>query len=351
MRRMIIFKRALLGLFYLLISFGTGLSVFGQIRSLEGKEITIAEIDDFIRYQSDSLQIVGLSLAFIENGKIAYYRVSGEKNNNTREKVNRKTLFEAASMTKPVFAYTVHKLVEKGLFSIDTPLYKYFPYEDIAYDDRYKRITGRMALAHTTGMPNWRPKGGKLTIDADPGSKYIYSGEAFEFLGYAVQQKTGKKLQDIIREEVFKPLKMNHSFLVENNYVERHMSTGHKDNQVSGRMILPRVQVAYGLRTEATDYARFVMHLMKESQWPNSTFNVMAVPQVNIDEKVSSCLGIRSEMTPYGMKYFHGGNNGNRFQSHFAFFKEKNIGFVFFMNCNKGVELTERIYKFLEDGK
>lgn len=318
-----------------------------QIMTPGGQKISRREISRFISREVDTLQITGLSVAIIEKGRIVYYKTLGEKNMETHEKVDKRTLFEAASMTKPVFAYAVHKLAAEGRFDIDTPLFRYSPYEDLEYDDRYKLITGRMVLGHTTGLPNWRPKGEKLAFNAEPGSQYIYSGEGYEFLGYAVSRHTGEDLNDIIREEVLAPLGMKHSFMTDNDYVTENMSTGHTDNMVSGRKILDRAYVAYGLRTEARDYARFIIELMKESRVPGSTFSRMASPHTNIDDSVISCLGIRSQQTPGGVKYFHSGNNGNRFQSHFAIYKDMDMGFVFFMNCNRGVEFARRLNDFL----
>jgi CubicO group peptidase (beta-lactamase class C family) len=330
--------------------------VTGQVSSSqeihpESRRFSKKALDRFIMSEVDSLQITGLSVAVIEKGRVVYYRCTGEKNIETHEKVDKRTLFEAASMTKPVFAYAVHKLVAEGRFDIDTPLFRYSPYEDLEYDDRYKLITGRMVLGHTTGLPNWRPKGERLAFNADPGSQYIYSGEGYEFLGYAVSRHTGEDLNDIIREEVLAPLGMKHSFMTDNDYVTKNMSTGHTDNKVTGRKILDRAYVAYGLRTEARDYAKFVIELMKESRVPGSTFSRMASPHTNIDDSVISCLGIRSQQTPDGVKFFHSGNNGNRFQSHFAFYKDRDMGFVFFMNCNKGVEFAGRLNDFLLNEK
>jgi len=318
-----------------------------QIITPGGQKISRLDINRFISREVDTLQITGLSVAIIEKGRIVYYKTLGEKNKQTGEKVGRKTLFEAASMTKPVFAYAVHKLVAEGRFDIDTPLFIYFPYEDLEYDDRYKLITARMVLGHTTGLPNWRPKGEKLAFIAEPGSRYTYSGEGYEFLGYAVSRHIGKQLQEIISEQVLLPLKMKHSFMTDNDYVTRHVATGHSDGKVSGRMFLDKSYVAYGLRTEARDYARLVIALMSESHQQQSIFEKMAFPHINIDDRVVSCLGIRTEQTPYGVKYYHSGNNGNRFQSHFAFYKDKDFGFVFFMNCNRGVEFAAKMYEFL----
>ncbi len=133
---------------------------FGQTTVFEDKKIstikgdgyrTVEDIDGFIITQMDSLQIPGLSIAIIENNKVVYYRTFGYKNIETKEKVGDSTLFEAASMTKPVFVYAVMKLVEKGELNLDTPLYKYYPYDDIDHDERYKLITARMILSHTSG--------------------------------------------------------------------------------------------------------------------------------------------------------------------------------------------------------
>ena len=66
------------------------------------------------------------------------------------------TLFEAASVTKPVFSFAVQRLAERGVIDLDKPLYLYLPYPDIEYDERYKLMTARHVLTHRTGFPNWR---------------------------------------------------------------------------------------------------------------------------------------------------------------------------------------------------
>jgi CubicO group peptidase (beta-lactamase class C family) len=113
----------------------------------------------------------------------------------TGEKVNDLTLYEAASITKPVFAFAVQRLAERGVIDLDKPLYLYLPYEDIAYDDRYKLMTARHVLTHRTGFPNWRSmnEDGKLNLKFTPGTGYGYSGEGFEYLKMVIEKITGKK--------------------------------------------------------------------------------------------------------------------------------------------------------------
>jgi CubicO group peptidase (beta-lactamase class C family) len=281
-----------------------------------------------------------------------YYKATGIKNEK-RDPIDTATVFEAASMTKPVFAYAVHKLVQKGVLSLDTPLYKYYPYDDIDQDDRYKCITARMVLSHTAGFPNWRGAGGsELTIMFEPGTKYSYSGEGYEYLGLVVKHLTKKSIQDIVDQEVLQPLSIRNTCLIKNKYVQEHLADGWKDNKEwgnNGNCLRPHV--AFSLCTEAKEYAKFVIALMNESRSSKSLFQQMAVPQVQAEANKWACLGFFMENTPYGPKFRHAGNNNNRYNSNFEFYKEHDLGYVFFMNCHKEPAFTKRLNAFLTDGK
>jgi CubicO group peptidase (beta-lactamase class C family) len=329
----------------ILLFFGLNILLSGQTNEANRENINLGEVDRFIKEQVDSLQIPGISIAIIENKEIIYYQALGVKNIDTQEKVDTNTLFEACSMTKPIFAYAVLKLVEKNVLDLDTPLYKYYPNKDLLEDERHKLITARMILSHTSGLPNWR--NGQLTINADPGTKQIYSGEGFEYLGSVIEHITGENLQDIIQKEVFSPLNIKNSYLVENEYLEKHMCIGHRDNAVQGRNICTEPHMSYSLCTDAKEYAKFVIAFMKESRTPNSIFNKMSVPQFKIDSTDNVCLGIFTEKTPSGLQYYQGGNNDNRFNSNCEFYIDRNIGYVYFINCNKGREFTENLDNYL----
>jgi len=81
------------------------ISALGQVKAFYGKTISEKEMDAFVKKQMDSLNMPGLSMAVINNGKIVYSLAAGLKNRKTGEKVDNQTLFEAASMSKPVFAF------------------------------------------------------------------------------------------------------------------------------------------------------------------------------------------------------------------------------------------------------
>jgi CubicO group peptidase (beta-lactamase class C family) len=161
-------------------------------------------MDQQVLHLINSAQIPGLALAVIQKGEIVYTKGYGLLKSDSAAKVTEQTIFDAASLSKPVFGYAVFKLIEAGKLSLDTPLYTYLPYPDIAYDERYKKITARMVLSHTTGFPNWRG-GDKLKIQFTPGEKFSYSGEGFVYLQKVVEKITGKSLNEVMQEMVFTP--------------------------------------------------------------------------------------------------------------------------------------------------
>jgi CubicO group peptidase (beta-lactamase class C family) len=214
---------------------------------MSGKNISKVSMDSFLQAQMDTFKLPGLSIAVIDNGKIVYHKELGFADIENKIKVNSNTIFEAASMSKTTFAYFVLKQVDKGILALDTPLYKYLPNKDIAYDERYKLITARMVLSHRTGMPNWRQwdladsslniKKGDLYLKFMPGTQFYYSGEAYQYLVDVVAHllnKSQKELDTVFYNEVCKPLKMKNAYYWWNDYISQHRATGYKQKNDDG---------------------------------------------------------------------------------------------------------------------
>jgi CubicO group peptidase (beta-lactamase class C family) len=136
--------------------------------------------------------IPGLTMAVVKGDRTVWSRAFGTVNDSARTPLDTATVFEAASMGKPVFAYLVLRLAERGEFDLDRPLYQMVEYPRLVHDQRYKLITGRIALSHATGLPNWG--GERLTLAFTPGTSYGYSGEGFVFLQKALERFTGQSL-------------------------------------------------------------------------------------------------------------------------------------------------------------
>ena len=333
-----------------------------QIKTLSGSEITTAEVDTFLKNQMDSIGLPGLSIAIINDAKITYYRTLGVTNVGTKEKVSEETLFDAGSMSKTPFAYLVMKMAEQGILNLDQPLYTYLPYPDIAQDERYKLITARMVLCHTSGFPNWRflNEDKKLDIKFAPGTQFLYSGEGFEYLANVVAHlKNIQKndLQDLFTKEVAIPLGMQYAYYTWNDYVAKHQATGHVDGKISWGWGItankPDFLASASLQTEARSYAKFLIAMINEEGLKKETYDEMLKVQIQIPFRTDSssyCLGIEMKPTRFGNEYMHDGYNRN-FYSAFMFNKVQKFGYVFFTNCNKGSDLNKILESFLTNGK
>lgn len=342
-------------------SFSGKIEQVKKIKTLSGREIDVAEMDNYLAIQMDSLRMPGLSMAIINDGKIAYYRTFGVTNVNTREKVNPETLFDAGSISKTTFAYFVLRMVDQGILNLDQPLYTYLPYPDIAYDERYKLITARMILSHTSGFPNWRFMNAdrKLDIKFTPGTQYLYSGEGFEYLANVIAHlKQFKKndLQQLVEDEVAKPLGMKYAFYTWDDYVAKHQATGHIDGKPAAGWGInanrPDFAASYSLQSEAMSYSNFIIALMNGKGLSKTSYDEMLNAQVRIPSGTDSssyCFGMKIKPTKFGNVYLHDGYNQN-FYSAYLFSRDKKFGYVFFVNCDNGFDFNKKLEHFLTGG-
>ena len=161
------------------------------------------------------------------------------------------------------------QLVQDGVIELDKPAYQYLSkpladyreYKDLAGDDRWKKITPRMLLSHTSGFPNWRrfTPDQKLHINFEPGSRYAYSGEGIALLQLVVESATKKSLEDLMQEKVFKPLNMTRTSMTWHlNYEENH-AEGYDEN---GKSLGPQrrliADAAGSMKTTPRDFALFL---------------------------------------------------------------------------------------------
>lgn len=219
-----------------------------HIKDYGGNPIEVNKVDRFLDLQMDSLKILGISIAIINDGEVIYHRVRGVANIGTQEKVSQNSIFEAASLSKPVFAWFVMKMAEKDIIDLDRPLHFYLPDESMERDQRYKQVTARMVLSHNTGFPNWRwfdelpdkqdLNRGEFFIKKDPGSGFSYSGEAYQYLARVIAHLNFlnmNQLNDLFQKEVAAPLGMNHAYFTWDDYVGEHKVFGHKDGDLTNR--------------------------------------------------------------------------------------------------------------------
>ncbi|MBV8866302.1 MAG: beta-lactamase family protein [Acidobacteriaceae bacterium] len=199
-----------------------------------------------------------MSIAGIQRGKTIWVHGFGVKEDGTSQPVTAETVFEAASLSKPVFAYGVLKLVDRGKLGLDVPLTTYLPKPYIPGDQRLAKITARIVLSHRTGFPNWRD-GNSLAIYFTPGERFSYSGEGYIYLQRVVEQITGKPLNTFMTETVFEPLGMSRSSYVWRPEFDALTATGHAADGKPTPVWKPmEAGAASTLNTTAKDHALFV---------------------------------------------------------------------------------------------
>ncbi len=304
--------------------------------------------------------IPGISAAFISQGKLVWSKNFGLKNAETKESISNETIFEAASLSKSVFAYAVLKLVDEGKLDLDVPLNKYLGNNyDVGDDERLSKITARRVLSHTTGFPNWRNRNSKtLPILFTPGERFSYSGEGFEYLQGVVEHITKMPLEDFMKKSVFVPLKMNSSTYVWSDAsiklkAGRHDSLGN----FAGNEESMSPTSAASLLTNAEDYAKFLIAVLSGDGLKKETSRAMLTPQIRVDEKCTVCtnktveklsaeigwgLGVGLETTDEGTSFWHWGDNGN-VKAYFTVSDKTKNGFVFFADGASGLSILDEI--------
>jgi CubicO group peptidase (beta-lactamase class C family) len=215
----------------------------------------------------------------------------GVKDIKTGEPVNTETVFEPASLSKPVFTYGVLKLVDQGKLGLDVPLTAYLPKPYTDGDARLGKITARIVLSHRTGFPNWRGSDGLLPIYFTPGERFSYSGEGYIYLLRVVEQITGKPLNEYMAEVVFKPLGMTDSSYIWRPDFDHLTATGYDAKGVPGDLEKPKeAGAASSLNTTARDYALFVDAILNGKGLSPSTLHEMETPQIALDPSCRICI-------------------------------------------------------------
>jgi CubicO group peptidase (beta-lactamase class C family) len=260
--------------------------------------------------------VPGLALAVLDGGGVERTSALGVRNRRTGATVDARTVFEAASLTKPVFAHAVRALVAAGRLGLDTRLAEHVPHY-IPIDPRAATITVAHALSHSGGLPNWSNPDFPLRTYFAPGTRFSYSGEGFVWLQKAVEAITGESTEATVQRLVFAPLGMTDSSLVWQPRFEPVRADPHNSALVPRLSFKPgEANVAYSLQTTAADYARFLAATLRDdADWLQPRIAVrhaghqcLEAEPADVDTGVSWALGWGLE--PAHGTFFHWGDNG-----------------------------------------
>ena len=331
--------------------------------------------------------VPGLGLGVIEDGRL-WTRGFGRAVEDPAQDTSPETVFEAASLGKPLFAYAVLRLVDAGILDLDRPLYDYLPLSE-ANNGRMRRVTVRHVLSHTTGLANWRQVPGPLEPSEDPGRHFSYSGEAYVYLQWVVEVATGKPFGRVMREQVLDPLQMKHSSYVWLPEFEDRMAAGYDDKEnrldvlasigrrtleIANQWHVPLSEwrrdeslravslvksewpalplyvvpnAATSLLTTVSDYTRFLSRVVAGDGQPGlelspATLRAMSKPAVRLNSALSWGLGWGIQRDEHGEMLWHWGAN-NSFRNFVVADAANRRAVVVFTNSENGPRLYERV--------
>ncbi len=275
-------------------------------------------LDAEVPYLAKEHKVPGVAIAVVRDAKVIYSWCWGFKCANKESPITEHTLFEAASLTKPVFAYAAYTLVRDKRLELDRPLSEYHQEPAIKGDDeRIRKITTRMVLSHTSGIPNkityrWVMTASEIEasyapnpvkLEFEPGSNVRYSGEGYNYLQHIVEIITGQRLDLFMKDIVLDPLDMKESFFIWDDTKEASVALPHDE---SGRAVnewqwRSRQPMAAGsLVTNINDYAKFLSAMLSNRKSDHSMYpkilltteiDQMLQPQFKPKEGISCSLG------------------------------------------------------------
>jgi|tagenome__1003787_1003787.scaffolds.fasta_scaffold20963596_3 CubicO group peptidase (beta-lactamase class C family) len=307
-------------------------------------------------------RVPGLSFAVIRASKIVETKAFGVRDISTGAPVDENTIFEAASLSKPVFAYAVLQLVDDGMLSLDTPLSIYV--QDLVKDDpRAALITVRNVLSQSSGLPNWRNSSTPLKTYFPPGGRFSYSGEGFVWLQRVVEKVTGQPLNDVVTRLVFDPLDMKRSSYVWRADFEADYATPHDSQPAPGNKRRPsKAGSASTLHTTAADYARFLQAALSGARLKPETAKQWLEPQIRLQQRCIQCLsadqpgadqhvawGLGWGLEPDGGTFFHWGDN-DQFKAFVIGSRSDQSALVVFTNGSNGMAIMPDIVHQLMPG-
>ena len=271
-------------------------------------------------------------------------------------------------------------ILQEKIIDLDKPLVEYLGkplvdyeikgwkrgYQDLKEDERYKKITARMCLSHTTGFPNWRwfEADKKLKIKFNPGTRYSYSGEGLYLLQFVIEQLTGKDYETISQERVFKPLGMSNTSQVWQSRFDSGICYGHNAKGEPYELMKWKEASAGGsMSTTLEDFTKFYTALITGKGLSKKSFHEMTSLQIRIKSgtqfgplatvdstdndniQLGYGLGVGLFTTPFGKAFFKEGHDDG--WGHYSIcFPGKKIAIVIMTNNDNGESIFKELLAY-----
>jgi CubicO group peptidase (beta-lactamase class C family) len=321
------------------------------------------DLDKFLRDTTAFGPIPGISLATLRAGRKDFEHHSGIRGTHDRYAVDTQTVFEAASLTKPIVAYVALQLVEEKLLPLHQPLFDICG-EYVPDDARSRHITVFHVLTHTSGLPNIVRAEAPLRTYFNPGERFSYGSSSFAWLQRAMETVSGRSLATLARERVFDPLGMHRSSLEWHERFADNHAQGHEwEGEPAPKRRLQTAQASWSLLTTASDYIQFVQHLLACRGLTAASYDLWFMPHVHPRQggeaedlfgknppDLNVAWGLGWGLEPAQTCFFHWGNSPG-FRALVLANRQTKDAVVWFANSARGLRLAHTVVPVTVDGE
>lgn len=205
-------------------------------------------LDSIVLKHQVALEVPGIAVGVMLDNEVVYAKGFGVQDLNSNTPLNQQSLFHMASVSKPFVATAIMQLVEKGKMALDSTIVHYLPYFKMK-DERYKDITIRQVLSHSTGIPDvedyeWdKPQfddqaaegyvkslvGQKLEFT--PGSEFRYCNTSFDIMADVIAKVSGMSFEAYVKKNIFEPIGMRNSTFMKPEVPEKLATRPHIINK------------------------------------------------------------------------------------------------------------------------
>jgi CubicO group peptidase (beta-lactamase class C family) len=340
--------------------------------AFEGEPVPTYRLDERMRHY----KVPGLSIAFVDNGQLAWARGYGYHSFDSVKKVTPETMFQAASISKPVAALAALSLVEDSLLALDEDVNRYLERWQVP-DNRFtdtSRVTLRRLMTHTAGLtvhgfPGYEvddtvpsvagvlsgsktANTGAVYPDTIPGSIWRYSGGGYTVMQLMMEEATGKDFAGIMQKRVLEPLNMNHSTYVQPLPEQYHHQAGiahdEQGREISGRWHVYPEKAAAGLWTTPSDLARYIMEVQQSLDGAsNRVISREMTRRMLSNHKGDWGLGPALDGKGDSLMFQHGGANAG-YRCRFFAFAGQDQGVAIMTNSDNGGDLITEMMRSID---
>lgn len=336
-------------------------------------------LDQRVPQLLDHFDIPGLTIALVHDRQPVWSGSYGFADQEKETPMTGDAIFRAGSISKPLTAWGVMRLAEKGVIDLDKPVEKYlsrWEFPEGKYES--EEVTIRRLLSHTAGLPpaiggGYTPEEElpplesilageeneeEVRITREPGSAFSYSNPGYMVLELLIEEVANQSYASYMKKEVLEPLGMQDSTYVWSRELEKNTATGYYADGSPVPILLDAAKAPGGIYTTAGDLARFLAANMTGPDGEPAGRDILKSEKVNQMHtpviETSSFYALISDA--YGLGYmvetlptgeqavFHGGQHTG-WISHSHLYPETGEGLVILTNSERSQHLQVHILK------